>query len=99
MDANFNLVLIQARKLYKKQIVKNDQTKYLCLQRYRSMYKGDFFKAYRHEVLEMTDSIRFCEKCKILGVKPSYVAQNMIFDGVKGIENIDKYVDCKLIFD
>lgn len=98
MDARFNLVLINARKLYKQQFVVKGDTKFLCLRKYQHLYKGNFFKDYNHETLDIIDSIKFCERCKELGVDPTIVAQNMIFDGVRGVENINKYIGYDYIY-
>lgn len=89
-------VVKKAKALFMRQLVQNGETKAECLkialQRSNDLYQDQlrFWQDFRAERERLTDSNRFCKACEAMGLKPTYVADNTVFEGKGTLEKVLK---------
>ena len=89
-------VIKKARRWFLKQLKKDTQAKVDCLKAaladsveiYPDALRFDV--DYRTERERLTDSKRFCDTCKALGLVPAYVADHIVFEGKGTLEKVLK---------
>lgn len=77
-------VMTQARPVFDVQLKKDNEIKLACINKFMNAAYSDankFWADFMEQVNILLDSRRYCRECKILGLKPEYVAEHIVFLG------------------
>lgn len=77
-------VMTQARPVFDVQLKKDNEIKLACINKFMNAAYSDankFWADFMEQVNILLDSRRYCRECEILGLKPEYVAEHIVFLG------------------
>ena len=87
-------VMTQARPVFDVQLKKDNEIKLACIDKFMNAAYSDankFWADFMEQVNILLDSRRYCRECKILGLKPEYVAEHIVFLGSATMKKVLKY--------
>ena len=77
-------VMTQARPVFDVQLKKDNEIKLACIDKFMNAAYSDankFWADFMEQVNILLDSRRYCREWEILGLKPEYVAEHIVFLG------------------
>ena len=86
-------VMTQARPVFDVQLKKDNEIKLACINKFMNAAYSDankFWADFMEQVNILLDSRRYCRECKILGLKPEYVAEHIVFLGSATMKKVLK---------
>ncbi|AFL78886.1 hypothetical protein Alfi_2625 [Alistipes finegoldii DSM 17242] len=86
-------VMTQARPVFDVQLKKDNEIKLACIDKFMNAAYSDankFWADFMEQVNILLDSRRYCRECKILGLKPEYVAEHIVFLGSATMKKVLK---------
>ena len=75
------------------QLKKDNEIKLACINKFMNAAYSDankFWADFMEQVNILLDSRRYCRECKILGLKPEYVAEHIVFLGSATMKKVLK---------
>lgn len=85
--------MTQARPVFDVQLKKDNEIKLACINKFMNAAYSDankFWADFMEQVNILLDSRRYCRECKILGLKPEYVAEHIVFLGSATMKKVLK---------
>ena len=86
-------VMTQARPVFDVQLKKDNEIKLACIDKFMNAAYSDankFWADFMEQVNILLDSRRYCRECEILGLKPEYVAEHIVFLGSATMKKVLK---------
>ncbi len=86
-------VMTQARPVFDVQLKKDNEIKLACIDKFMNAAYSDankFWADFMEQVNILLDSRRYCRECTILGLKPEYVAEHIVFLGSATMKKVLK---------
>ena len=86
-------VMTQARPVFDVQLKKDNEIKLACIDKFMNAAYSDankFWADFMEQVNILLDSRRYCRECELLGLKPEYVAEHIVFLGSATMKKVLK---------